>query len=142
MLRSYSGSEMSVRWGAQAMNAKRRGFALLLLLFFALQATALAGQAPGVMRLSGAEMALGIGETGVLYASILPSSAPQRVYYRSERPEIAAVAPDGTVLHEAGAGPETFTVDIEPEVVARVRGRLPVLANSRYESRLRPTDRP
>lgn len=53
-----------------------------------------------------------------------------------------AVAPDGTVLHEAGAGPETFTVDIEPEVVARVRGRLPVLANSRYESRLRPTDRP
>ncbi len=48
-----------------------------------------------------------------------------------------AVAPDGTVLHEAGPGPETFVVEIEVDAVAEVRGRLPVLANSRFESRLR-----
>ncbi|NLI86246.1 MAG: carbon-nitrogen hydrolase family protein [Propionibacterium sp.] len=48
------------------------------------------------------------------------------------------VAPDGVVLHEAGAGPETFVVDLDPDAVAEVRRKLPVLANSRFVSRLRP----
>ncbi len=43
-----------------------------------------------------------------------------------------AVAPDGRVLHEAGAAPELFSVDIDPDAVARVRRSLPVLANSRF----------
>lgn len=47
------------------------------------------------------------------------------------------VGPDGTVLQEAGAGPEILVVDLDPDAVARVRAKLPVLANSRFESRLR-----
>ncbi|MGY4721028.1 carbon-nitrogen hydrolase family protein [Naumannella cuiyingiana] len=41
------------------------------------------------------------------------------------------VAPDGTVLASAGAGPELLVADLDPELVARVRQTLPVLANAR-----------
>jgi len=48
-----------------------------------------------------------------------------------------AVAPDGTVLHEAGDAPETFVVDVDPDAVARVRAALPVLANARELTQVR-----
>lgn len=43
-----------------------------------------------------------------------------------------AVGPDGTVLHEAGDAPCVFSVDVDPDAVASIRKRLPVLAVSRF----------
>ena len=41
----------------------------------------------------------------------------------------ALIAPDGTVLAEAGTGEEIIWADIEPEVVRRVRSGIPVFAD-------------
>ena len=41
----------------------------------------------------------------------------------------AIIAPDGTVLAEAGAGEEIIWADIEPEAVRRVRSSIPVFAD-------------
>lgn len=49
------------------------------------------------------------------------------------------VDPLGAIVHEAGAGPEVFVVDIHPERVKTARATLPVLVNSRFESVLRVT---
>lgn len=47
-----------------------------------------------------------------------------------------AVGPDGATLAEAGDGPAVLMIDIDPDAAARVRRRLPVLDNSRFECRL------
>jgi predicted amidohydrolase len=46
-----------------------------------------------------------------------------------------AVAPDGTVLAELGAGPDLLVVDLDLDLVAEVRSALPVLANRRLGRR-------
>jgi predicted amidohydrolase len=43
----------------------------------------------------------------------------------------AVVDPWGTVLAEAGGGPETLTVDIDPDVAVRARKEFPALADRR-----------
>lgn len=47
-----------------------------------------------------------------------------------------AVGPDGTILYEAGEGPCVFSIDIDPDAVANIRERLPVLAVSRFSVHL------
>ena len=43
----------------------------------------------------------------------------------------AVVDPWGTVLAEAGAGPETLTVEIDPDLAIRARKEFPALADRR-----------
>jgi predicted amidohydrolase len=43
----------------------------------------------------------------------------------------AVVDPWGTVLTEAGAGPQTLTLDVDPDVATRARKEFPALADRR-----------
>jgi predicted amidohydrolase len=55
----------------------------------------------------------------------VPSTAPTGVGHS------LVVAPDGSVLASAGADPELLVVDLDLELVAKTREKIPVLANRR-----------